>query len=149
MPLFGAEDRDAFWYYHAFLTIYYPTLWPLVALAVVIGLAYRPRPTAFCACVVAVAFVLHSFAAPKGMRYLSYASPFLFVLGASRSPRSGRGCGSFLEEVGTRAMAWLGLGRLGRPGAYAVLAMVLLFAVVANGAWLRTAATSSTSSSRQ
>ena len=69
-PLFQAENRDAFWYYHAFLTIYYPTLWPLVALAVVIGLAYRPHPTAFCACVVAVAFVVHSFAAPKAMRYL-------------------------------------------------------------------------------
>jgi hypothetical protein len=140
VPLFGGEDRDAFWYYHAFLTIYYPSLWPFVALAVVMGLAYRPRPTAFCACVVAVSFVLHSFAAPKGMRYLSYASPFLFVLWgialAEVWPRVWR----FLEEIGTGAMASLGLGRLGQPGAYVVLAVVLLFAVVANGAWLRTAA---------
>jgi hypothetical protein len=141
VPLFGAEDRDAFWYYHAFLTIYYPTLWPLVALAVVIGLAYRPRPTAFCACVVAVAFVLHSFAAPKGMRYLSYASPFLFVLWsiafAEVWPRVWR----FLEDVGMRALTWLGLGQLGRPGVYAMLAPVLVLAVLANGAWVRTAAT--------
>ncbi len=139
-PLFGADDRDAFWFYHAFLTIYYPTLWPLVALAVVIGIAYRPHPTALCACVVAVAFVVHSFAAPKGMRYLSYALPFLFVLWgivlAEVWPRVWR----FLEDVGMRAMTWLGLGQLGRPGVYAMLATVLVFTIAANGAWVRTAA---------
>jgi hypothetical protein len=140
-PLYQAGNRDAFWYYHAFLTIYYPTLWPLVALAVVIGLAYRPRPTALCACVVAVAFVAHSLAAAKSMRYLTYVAPFLFVLWgialAEIWPRLRR----FLEEVGTRALAWLGLGRLGRPGVYAALAVVLVFTIVANGAFVRTAAT--------
>jgi 4-amino-4-deoxy-L-arabinose transferase-like glycosyltransferase len=139
-PLFGAENRDAFWFYHAFLTIYYPTLWPLVALAVVIGLAYRPRPTGYCACVVAVAFVVHSFAAPKEMRYISYASPFLFVLWgialAEIWPRLWR----FLADVCTRAITWLGLGQLGRPGVYGALAMVLVFTIMANGAWVRTAA---------
>ena len=84
-PLFGAENRDAFWYYHSYLIIYYPTLWSLLAPAVVIGLAYRPRPTAFCACLVAVAFVAHSFAGPKGMRYFTYALPFLFVLVGHRA----------------------------------------------------------------
>jgi hypothetical protein len=140
-PLHQAESRDAFWYYHWFLTIYYPTLWPLVALAVVIGLAYRSRPTAFCACVVAVGFLAHSFAAPKSMRYLTYVMPFLFVLWgialAEVWPRMWR----FLEEVGMRTLAWLRLGRLGRPGAFAVLAVVLLFTVVATGAFVRTAAT--------
>jgi hypothetical protein len=140
-PLYQAEYRDAFWYYHSFLTIYYPTLWPLVALAVVIGLAYRPRPAAFCACVVAIAFVAHSIAAAKSMRYLTYVAPFLFVLWgialAEIWPRLRR----FLEEVGTRALAWLGLGRLGRPGVYAALAAVLVFTVMANGAFVRSAAT--------
>jgi hypothetical protein len=140
-PLHQAENRNAFWYYHSFLTIYYPTLWPLVALAVVIGLAHRPRPTAFCACVVGVAFVLHSFAGPKEMRYFSYASPFLFVLWgiafAEVWPRLRR----FLEDVGTRALAWLGLGRLGRPGVFAVLTVVLAFTLAANGAFVRSAAT--------
>jgi hypothetical protein len=140
-PLHQAGNRDAFWYYHSFLTIYYPTLWPLVALAVLIGLAYRPRPTASCACVVAIAFVAHSLAAAKSMRYLTYVSPFLFVLWgiafAEIWPRLRR----FLEEVGTRALAWLGLGRLGRPGVYAALGVILVFTVVANGAFVRTAAT--------
>ena len=74
------------------------------------------------------------------MRYFTYAQPFLFVLWgialAEVWPRLRR----FLEDVGTRALAWLGLGRLGRPGVYAALAVVLLFAVVANGALVRTAA---------
>ena len=140
-PLHQAESGTPFGITTQTLTIYYPTLWPLVALAVVVGLAYRPRPTAFCACVAAVAFVLHSFAASKAMRYFSYARPFLFVLWgialAEIWPRLRR----FLEDVGTRALAWLRLGRLGRSGVFAVLAVVLLFTVAANGAFVRTAAT--------
>jgi 4-amino-4-deoxy-L-arabinose transferase-like glycosyltransferase len=140
-PLHQAGDRDAFWYYHAFLTIYYPTLWPLVALAVVIGLAYRPRPAAFCACVVAIAFVAHSLAAAKSMRYLTYVSPFLFVLWGLALAEIWLRLRSFLEDAATRALAWLHLGRLGRPGVYAALGVVLVFTVVANGALVRTAAT--------
>ena len=139
-PLHQAENRDAFWYYHSFLIIYYPTLWTLVALAVVIGLAYRPGPTAFCASVVAVAFVLHSFAAPKSMRYFTYAAPFLFVLWGIALAEVWPWLRWFLEEVHTRALAWMGLGRLGRPGVFAALTLVLVLTVVANGAWLRTAA---------
>jgi hypothetical protein len=139
-PLHQHEDRGAFWYYHAFLLVYYPTLWPLVPLAVVIGLAYRPRPTAFCASLVAIAFLLLSFAGPKAMRYFTFVQPFLFVLCgialAEVWPRLRR----FLEDVGTRALHWLGLGRLGRLGAYAALAVALVFTIAANGAWLRSAA---------
>jgi 4-amino-4-deoxy-L-arabinose transferase-like glycosyltransferase len=139
-PLHQFEDRNAFWYYHAVLVIYYPTLWPLVAFAVLIGLACRPRPTAFCASVVAVTFVLLALAAAKAMRYFTFAQPFLFVLWGIALAEIWPRLRGFLEDVGTRAMAWLGLGRLGRSGAYAALAVVLLFAVVANGAWLRSAA---------
>jgi hypothetical protein len=140
-PLYLSDRRGEFWYYHFFLSIYYPTLWPLVALAVVVGLACRPRPTAFCACVVAISFILHSFAGSKSTRYFTYVQPFLFVIWgialAEVWPRLRR----FLEDAGTRALARLGFGRLGRPGAYAALAVVLVFGVVANGAWVRTAAT--------
>ena len=139
-PLFGAENRDAFWYYHSYLIIYYPTLWSLLAPAVVIGLAYRPRPTAFCACLVAVAFVAHSFAGPKGMRYFTYALPFLFVLWGIALAEVWTRLRRFLEEASARALAWLGLGRLGAPGTFALLATVLVFTIAANGAWLRTAA---------
>jgi hypothetical protein len=111
-----------------------------VALAVVVGLAYRPRPTAFCASIVAFAFLVYSFGGRKSMRYFAYVLPFLFVLWgialAEIWPRLRR----FLEDVATRALAWLGLGWLGRPGMYAALAVVLLFAVAANGAFVRTTA---------
>jgi 4-amino-4-deoxy-L-arabinose transferase-like glycosyltransferase len=139
-PVYQAGNRNEFWYYHAFLIVYYPTLWPLVALAAIIGLAYRPRPTAFCACLVATAFVLFSFAGPKAERYLTFAQPFLFVLWAIPLAEVWPRLRRLLEEVGTRAMAWLGLGRLGRPGMFAALTAVLIFTVVANGAWVRTAA---------
>jgi hypothetical protein len=139
-PLRQVENRNEFWYYHAILIVYYPTLWTLVALAVVVGLAYRPRPTAFCASMVGIAFVLLSFAGPKATRYFTFVLPFLFVLWGIALAEIWRRLRGFLEGVGTGAMAWLGLGRLGRPGVYTALAVVLLFAVVANGAWVRSAA---------
>jgi 4-amino-4-deoxy-L-arabinose transferase-like glycosyltransferase len=139
-PLYQAGDRDAFWYYHAFLVVFYPTLWPLVPLAVVVGLAYRPHPTAFCAAVVAVAFLLLSLAGQKAMRYFTIVQPFLSVLWGIALAAAWPRLRGFLEDVGARALAWLGLGRLGRPGVYAALAAVVMFTAVANGAWLRTAA---------
>ena len=139
-PVFQAEHRDDFWYYHGFLVIYYPSLWPLTALAVGVGLAYRPRPMAFCASVVAVAFVLHSFAGPKAMRYFAYAQPFLFVVWGIALAEILPRLRAFLEEVGTLALARLHLERLGRPGVFAALAVALGFAVVANGAPMRTMA---------
>jgi hypothetical protein len=139
-PLYQAANRDEFWYYHAFLIVYYPTLWPLVPLAVVIGLAHRPQPTAFCAAVVAVAFVLLSLAGQKAMRYFTIVQPFLFVLWGIAIAEVWPRLRGFLEDVGTRAMAWLGLGRLGRSGMLAALAAVLMFTAVANGAWVRSAA---------
>jgi hypothetical protein len=139
-PLFQVENRDVVWFYHVFLSIYYPTLWPLVALAVVVGLAYRPGPTTFCASVVAIAFVLHSFGGPKAMRYFNYALPFLFVLWGIALAEIWPRLRGFLDEVGARVLAWLRLERLGRPGILAVLAVALGFAVVANGAPVRTMA---------
>jgi hypothetical protein len=139
-PVFQAENRDDFWYYHGFLVVYYPSLWPLVALAVVVGLAYRPGPIAFCTSIVATAFILHSFAGPKAMRYLVYAQPFLFVIWGVALAEVWPRLRGFLEDVGARALAWLGLERLGRPGVFAMLLVALGFAVVANGALVRTAA---------
>jgi 4-amino-4-deoxy-L-arabinose transferase-like glycosyltransferase len=140
-PLYLADRRNDFWYYHFFLTIYYPTLWPLVALAVVIGLAYRPRPTAFCAVVVAVTFLAHSFAASKATRYFTYAQPFLFVLWGIALAEVWPRARGFLDDVATRALAWLNLGRLGRAGVVVLLVLVLGFAFVANSAFVRTSAT--------
>jgi hypothetical protein len=90
--------------------------------------------------VVAIAFVAHSFAGPKAMRYFAYAEPFLFVLWGIALAEIWPRLRGFLEDIGTRALAWLRLGRLGRPGAFAVLAVVLGFAIVANGALVRTVA---------
>lgn len=138
---YGPQYHDAVWFYHSFLTIYYPSFWPLVGLAVVVGLAYRPRPTAFCATVAGMALVLHSIGGTKNMRYVYYVTPFLFVLWGIALAEFWPSLRRFLEDVGTRTLHWLRLGRLGRPGVLAVLAVALLFAVAANGAFVRTTAT--------
>jgi hypothetical protein len=140
-PGWVAERRNEFWYYHFFLTIYYPTFWPLTALAVIIGLAYHSRVTAFCTCVVAIPLVVHSFGGMKDTRYISYFQPFLFVLWGIALGEIWPRIRPFLDDVGTRVLSWLRLGRLGRPGVFAVFAVVLGFALAANGAWVRTVAT--------
>ncbi|MGI9416217.1 MAG: hypothetical protein ACR2RA_00110, partial [Geminicoccaceae bacterium] len=43
-PEWAAASRNHFWFYHALLTLYYPTLWSLTGIAVLIAMAHRPRP---------------------------------------------------------------------------------------------------------
>ena len=72
---------DRFWFYHAWLNLYYPTLWPAVGLLSLLALVARrrarpagprrssPRPSC-------------STRSPgrRSLRYLAYGFPFLFAL---------------------------------------------------------------------
>jgi 4-amino-4-deoxy-L-arabinose transferase-like glycosyltransferase len=140
-PLWMAETRNAFWYYHLGFMLDYPTLWSLSALAVLVSLAYRPQPAAFCTCVFAVAFFLLSFAGPKGIRFMYWAMPFLFVLWGMALAFVWPSLRHFLEGVATRALASLRLDRLGRPVALSAVALTLVVTLVANGVFPKTVAT--------
>ncbi|MGI9418371.1 MAG: hypothetical protein ACR2RA_11095, partial [Geminicoccaceae bacterium] len=76
----AAASRNHFWFYHALLTLYYPTLWSLTGIAVLIAMAHRPRPVGFCLAIFLPAFVLQSLGGMKHLRYLYYVMPFLFVI---------------------------------------------------------------------
>ena len=67
-------------FYHWLFMNQYPTLWTLLPLAIISGLARYPRLTGFCATIFSVSFVLLTMAEPKGERYIYFAMPFLFVL---------------------------------------------------------------------
>ncbi len=69
-------------FYHRILRDNYPTFWPLLPVAVLVALAVRPRPAAFCAALFATGFTIHSFGGLKGLRYLYWVMPFFFVLWA-------------------------------------------------------------------
>ena len=77
---FNAAGADKFWYYHAWLSLYYPSLWPVIGIVSLAGIAAFPRPGLLFLAVFATGFLLSSFGAAKGMRYLAYAIPFLFGL---------------------------------------------------------------------
>jgi hypothetical protein len=139
-PLWMAELSAPMWFYHLELLQDFPTLWSLTGLAVLVGLAWRPQPTAFCACVFATAFVALSFAGPKGPRFAYHVLPFLFVLWGIALAGIWPHLWGFLEEAARRARAWLGLEWAGRWGTYAILGLVLAQAVLANGTSIKSAA---------
>lgn len=137
-PLWTQENQGMFWYYHRYFLINYPSIWPLTALAVIIGLSYRPKPVVFCACIFTIIFAFQSFGAVKGPRIIYYAMPFLFVLWAVAIsciwPALQRG----LHEVVEGALHALGIRRALRPLMWGVLALIFTSVVFANLASLKT-----------
>ena len=138
-PLFNQPTADQFWYYHAWLLLYYPTLWPATGLLALLALSAAPRPALLALAVFATAFLASSFAAAKAQRYLAYALPFLFALWgiglaalwpALRTGLAGLG-GALGPALGVHA-AW------GRRLGAGLVALAGLFLVLANPAWLRT-----------
>lgn len=140
--LFNRPQADQFWYYHAWYSLLYPTLWTTSGLLAIVALIARPRLASFLLVVFAAGFLLNSFAASKGMRYIAYAQPFLFGFW-------GLALSALL--VGARELQARSRERLGArltllPAAFArALATLLVlgalaFLVVANPASLRTVA---------
>lgn len=137
-PLFDAATRDHFWFYHQWLNLYYPTLWPLFPLAGLAALASHPRPALFCLCVFVTAFLLLSFGGPKAMLYATFVLPFLFVLwGMAFAYVWGRVRG-FVLEVTDGALRGLDIPRLPAIRTASIAAGVG-FVLLANTATIRTA----------
>ena len=139
-PLFNEASTDQFWYYHFWLDLFYPSLWPATGLLALLALVAAPRPAGLALVVFATAFLLNSFAGPKNLRYLAYAYPFLFALWgiglAALWPRLRR----LLDELWRSVGPALGIeGPWGRHVGLALTGSAAVFLVLANSAWLRTA----------
>lgn len=139
-PLFNQRGSDQFWYYHAWYSLLYPSLWPLTAILALFAVAVRPMAGGMALAVFAVGFLLNSFAASKGMRYIAYAQPFLFVLWGISLAALWPQLVGFARSVGDRL--GVAIGELGAPAwpARVLLAGALAFLVVANAATVRTIA---------
>ena len=139
VPPWAASTKDAFWYYHVAFSAQYGSLWPLLPLAVLIGLARRPRPTLFCLLIFTPPLIVHSIGAMKSMRYLYYVLPFLFTIFGIAFEAVARGLQRFVRETGGAAMAAFGL----RPRPWllerALPAALLLFVLASNEAFIRAA----------
>lgn len=140
-PLWSAEHRDAFWFYHLDFVIHYPTLWTLVPLAALVAVARRPSPALLAFVLFVTAFVVHSFGGRKDARYMFYVLPFLFVLWAIAIAEIWPWLRRTVPPLTDRALRALGVGTAAlaamRRGA---IAAMLLFVVAAQGATIRTAA---------
>jgi hypothetical protein len=106
------------------------------------ALAARPAPASLALAVFATGFLLNSFGGPKSLRYLAYAQPFLFALWGIGLAWLWRPLRALAAGLGDR-LAAAARPTLPEPWparlARTLLAAALLFLVLANPAWLRTA----------
>lgn len=138
-PLFNQGEAGQFWFYHGWLSLFYPSLWPATGLLGLLAVVARPGPGLLALVVFAVSFLLNSFAGPKSLRYLAYAFPFLFAVWgigiAVLWPGLRDGLRRIVEGLGPALGIAAGRAAvLGRALAVCAIAFLLL----ANPAWLRT-----------
>jgi len=76
-PLWASGRADRYHYYLVAFSKDMPLLWPLLPAAVVIGISdpRTRRIASFCATVLVVSLVFHSFAGAKAVRYVYYVVP--------------------------------------------------------------------------
>ena len=137
-PLFIDDRVEKFWYYHAWLSLLYPTLWPLVGVLALVAVCVHPALGSFALATFAVSFVLNSFAAAKGLRYMVYAQPQLFILYglaiAALWPTLTRFVCQLKDGLCERMAD---LGRWAGPASSALVFGALAFLFLANPMWLR------------
>lgn len=140
VPIFNEDTKDAFWYYHGWYSLMYPSLWPLTGILALLALAAAPRPASLALCVFAIGFLLNSFAAAKSMRYIAYAQPFLWALWGMGLAAVAGPLYRFLAGLPARLAAVLPVTQAwARPLAMAAAAAAILFLLIANPATVRTA----------
>ncbi|MGI9485579.1 MAG: hypothetical protein ACR2RF_06805, partial [Geminicoccaceae bacterium] len=139
-PDWAAASKNQFWFYHAFLTLYYPTLWSLIGIAALIAMAYRPRPVGFCLCIFLPAFVLQSIGGMKHLRYLYYIMPFLFVIWGIALAHLIERFWPFLRDATDRTLDVLAPNLPRKPLRTGLIGVALLFTLFANAASIKTVA---------
>ena len=81
-PQHNAEMASYYGFYFNQLERYHGYLWYATPLLALLALAVRPKLALFALILFFVPFLAHSFGGMKALRYISYATPFLFILWA-------------------------------------------------------------------
>lgn len=119
--------------YHWYLKDSYPLLWSLFPAAAVVAILCRPRFGLAWAIIFSVAFVLHSFAGMRAIRFLSYAMPFFFLIGATCLAALAEGLKKVVHKVdGTALNGFPAFHRFAPAIWLAVLLATFPFALVTN-----------------
>ncbi|WP_157505362.1 glycosyltransferase family protein [Geminicoccus roseus] len=136
--LWAESNANDVTFYHVWMILYYPTFWTLLPVLLVVALVAHPRITFFAITVFGIAFVLHSFAGAKDLRYIFYATPFLFVVwGVGLAAVLARAVRYFRDHSGV-VLARLLPGRRVAGLVSAALVMAVIWLVAANAASIRT-----------
>lgn len=139
-PLFAANLRNEFWFYHLRFLLFYPTLWSLVGVLTVLAVIHRPRLAWYCASIFGFGFLLMSLAGFKATRYLSFAPPFLMILWGIAFAYITPALRSLSEKTLAQfksTMAWPQKTRSMICSSVVVVVMAIL--AITNPFWLRTA----------
>lgn len=142
-PPWAAAMRDQPWFYHLWLVLYYPSLWPLVPVLALVAWRTAPRPALLATCVFGLSVVLQSFGGLKDTRYLAYAWPFLFALmGIALAGLWPRLRGFLVRRLARLPLPWPAApcSRTRRTVVRAGLAVILSFALLGNAALVRSLA---------
>lgn len=132
----AAWSRDQYQFYHWWLLEYYPLLWTLFPVFLLLGLRVSWRATVLCGSIFALALGVHSIAAWKHLRYFAYALPFFFVVVGLAAERI---LPALRAEVDRLASRVAGPNRQGRRAIRAlVLGGIAAFLLFSNHAFIRT-----------
>jgi hypothetical protein len=133
-PEWARQRVGQIWFYHFWLVLYYPSLWPIFPLVFLAAFRAHPSLMRFSASIFLCALLLHSIASQKATRYISYALPFLYILFALALVE----LWPLLRSWTRKAIAALLPGHWPPPWrerlATSGLALALLFVIGANGA---------------
>lgn len=136
--LWAQNAADDPTYYYAQYVDAYGVFLPLIPLFALLAAAARSRLATFLTTVLVVGLVAHSLVAWKAERYASYLLPFFFALTGLGIARAL----PLLRQLGARALdalPWEPPARARRIWASSAVAVVLLFAITGNRAYLETA----------
>ena len=138
-PLWAASERNDFWFYHFWLNLYYPSLWPIFPLAALVALAHQPKPALFSVCIFVPALLVTSFGGMKALNYIFYIIPFLFVIWGIAFTSVITGLRNFTIDVASRGLVAVGIAPK-RWLVTTVIACTIGFMLLANTASVRAVA---------
>ena len=140
-PLFDADTRNDFWFYHVRFLLFYPTLWSLIAPLSLLAVIRNPKLGWFAVSIFSISFVLASLGGMKADRYLSFAVPFLAILWGVGLAHLVPPLWRYTKATTARFVETLALPR--QSASIIGVALVVVAAstlALTNAFWLRTAA---------
>ena len=137
-PLWSADNAGNVVYYHTWFLLFYPTLWTLFPILLIVAVVAAPRPAFFAAVLFCLGIGLHSFAGNKSMRYVFYVLPFVYAVWGIALAAMLHRLVSFTQAHVGIALARIAPGRNVAVATTGLMVLAALWLIGANAAFVRT-----------